>query len=305
MMIGAPPRDLPDEFGKYDRRVKQLGVGEVGKCGDIRAELEGDGEAGETVLRDSFSRVPLQVMRALHPDESFPEMAYVYLMSPSGGILQGDRLRIEILLDRRAHAHITTQSATKVYGMKSNYATQELTLEVGKGCYLEFVPDQLIPYAGSRFHQSTRLKVHDEGTAIYSEIVVPGRATRGESFEYDILSLKTLGLGLDSRVRFRDAVLLEPRVDDPLQALEPDAPVFGSLFVVTSAIPARALVAAVDAELRARGATGGASVLPGKDGIFVRMTGGSSEELKGTAAAIVSRLRHDIIGRDSGGTRKY
>ena len=70
--------------------MRRLPVGEAGKSGMVKLEFETDERTGRTVATDIFSKVPLQVQKVLYPEESFPEMAYAYIMSPSGGVLQGD-----------------------------------------------------------------------------------------------------------------------------------------------------------------------------------------------------------------------
>ncbi|MEM2759265.1 MAG: urease accessory protein UreD, partial [Nitrososphaerales archaeon] len=145
--------DLPEEFSAYEKEVKQLTVGNTGKTGSLVIVLERDTQTDKTVASDLFSTIPLLVQRTLYIEESFPEMAYVYIMSPSGGILQGDRLKIDIKLKNNAQAHITTQAANKIYSMNANYATQIIDLSVDDNCYVEFIPDALIPYRSSRFYQ--------------------------------------------------------------------------------------------------------------------------------------------------------
>lgn len=300
--LALAPEDLPEEFSAYEGEVRQLSVGEVGKSGELRLEFEADPLSGRTVASEVFSRVPLQVQKALYLDST--GIAYAYIMSPSGGVLQGDRLRIEVRVGRGARAHLTTQAATKVYGMERNYATQEVDVVVEERGYLEFVPDQLIPYKGSRFHQSVRMRVHDGATMVYSEVVTPGRTGRGERFDYDVCSLKTVGLDQDSAVRFRDAVFLEPKRYSPLRVLEPERPVFASVYVVTS-LEAQALADAVHAILDRSRVRGGVSVLPGRDGVFARMAAATSDELKDAIGRVVAEVRRGVLGERFVGTRKY
>jgi urease accessory protein len=304
------PVDLPEEFSVYEgERVRQLPVGETGKSGMVKLEFEIEGRTGQTVATDIFSKVPLQVQKVLYPEESFPEMAYVYIMSPSGGILQGDRLRVEISLKKGARVHVTTQAATKVYRMSANYATQDVAVFVDEGCYLELVPDQLIPYGDSRFHQRMTMRVHDDATMLYSEIVTPGRTGRGERFQYDIFSLKTIGLDQASRLRFLDALLLEPkRSSRPQDVFGGEREVFANLFVVTRSLGTSALCDSVYDVLEGGGrgsVRGGASALPGGDGISARLVARTAEELKRAVDGIVGVLRRDILGREFTGTRKY
>src|SRR5919107_5270743 len=185
------PVDTPPEVLAYDSELKQLEVGKAGKLGALTLGLEGDPERGKTVVKEQYSKVPLFTQRALYLEESLPSMAYMYIISPSGGILQGDRYRMDITLKNNAFFHLTTQGATRLYRMDKNYATQLVNITVGEGCYFEYIPDQIIPYRNSRFYQNVTLNTHDNSTMVYSEIVVPGRVGSGESFEYDICYMKT------------------------------------------------------------------------------------------------------------------
>ncbi len=111
------PRNIPPEFEVYLTR-SQSEVGKSGKVGILSLKLERDAETGKTVIREQYSQVPLNIQRAMYLEESLPEMAYVYIVSPSGGILQGDRFSIEITASNNTYAHVTTQGATRIYKME-------------------------------------------------------------------------------------------------------------------------------------------------------------------------------------------
>ena len=170
------PNDIPSEFSVYDKKVDQLNVGKTGKVGFLRIKLEKDSKKNKTVVTDQYSQIPLYTQKALYYDEFIPNMANLFIMSPSGGILQGDRYRMDITLTNQAVCHITTQGATRIYKMNSNYATQLINITVSKNSYLEFIPDQLIPYQKSRYYQKVELNIEDSATLVYSEILTPGRA---------------------------------------------------------------------------------------------------------------------------------
>ena len=53
--------------------------------------------------------------RALYCDQAMPDLAWLFVITTSGCVLQGDRLALEVALAPRAQAHVTTQSATKVH----------------------------------------------------------------------------------------------------------------------------------------------------------------------------------------------
>ena len=65
-----------------------------------------------TVLASCRFTLPLQVLAPLSlPDEA----CVVSLLNPTGGVVGGDRLRIDVDVERGAHACLTTPSATRIY----------------------------------------------------------------------------------------------------------------------------------------------------------------------------------------------
>jgi urease accessory protein len=84
------PNDLPPEILAYGAALKQLEVGRAGKIGALVLRMEQNEDGGKTVVKEQYSKVPLFTQRALYLEESMPSMAYMYIVSPSGGILQGD-----------------------------------------------------------------------------------------------------------------------------------------------------------------------------------------------------------------------
>jgi urease accessory protein len=166
---------------------------------------------GKTVVTKQFSQVPLQFQRALYPENSLPEMAYLYVISPSGGVLQGDRYRMDVSLKNKAIAHMTTQGATSIYSMDSNFASQIVNITLDENCYLEYIPDQIIPNKNSRYYQKVNLNIYDNATLVYSEILTPGRVAMDESFEYDICYLRTHCKNQDKKIRFLENTKIEPK----------------------------------------------------------------------------------------------
>ncbi len=81
------PDEIPPEILSYEAELKQLKPGRSGKLGALTLSFEKEQSVNRTVIREQFSKVPLFAMKALYLEESLPSMAYVYIMSPSGGVL--------------------------------------------------------------------------------------------------------------------------------------------------------------------------------------------------------------------------
>jgi len=300
------PDDIPPEVLAYGSEIKQLGVGKAGKIGALILRLEQDLERGKTVVKEQYSKVPLYTQRALYLEESLPSMAYMYIISPSGGILQGDRYRMDITLKNNACAHITTQGATRIYRMEKNYATQIVNVVVDDSCYFEFIPDQIIPYRDSRFYQKVDLKVHDNATMVYAEIIVPGRVASRESFEYDICYMKALARNQNRMLRFIDVAVLEPkkRVLKTLGILE-NFDVVGNMYILTETKYVTELSKDINSVLQKFSRiSGGATTLPHDSGVIIRILGEVASDLRSVMYEIIKITRRIILNASFSGIRK-
>ena len=299
------PDDLPSEILAYDSEVKQLGVGSVGKLGYLSLGLKRDPHSGKTIVKEQSSQVPLLTQRALYYETELPSMAYLQIVSPSGGILQGDRYRMDISLKDNAVAHLTTQGATRLYKMDSNFATQLVNVTVDENCYLEFIPDQIIPYRNSRFYQKVLLDVHDNASMIYSEIIVPGRTAMNESFEYDICYLKILAKSQD-KIRFVDVAMLEPKKQNlNTFGILGKQTVVGTIYIITKRDYVTELCDEINSSLQNIAKISfGASILPNDLGILVRLTGNSASDIRDAVYEVVKMTRKKILNAPFTGIRK-
>ena len=299
------PNDIPNEIQTYDAKVKQLGVGKSGKVGILDLELQKD-STGKTVVTKQFSQVPLQFQRALYPENSLPEMAYLYVISPSGGILQGDRYRTDVLLKNNAIAHMTTQGAICIYSMNSNFASQIVNITVNENCYLEYIPDQIIPYKNSRYYQKVNLRIHNNSTLIYSEILTPGRVAMGESFEYDICYLRTHCRNQDKKIRFLENTKIEPkkqRLRD-LGVLGEYGTV-GTVYILTRKEHVIELENTINEDIRNTEIVSiGTSILPDESGIVIRILAKKTDNVFDVIFKILEISRKKILGASFSKTRK-
>lgn len=301
------PSDIPPEISIYQEEPGQLGVGKAGKVGILQLKLERDADNRRTVIREQYCKTPLCVQRALYLEETLPAMAYVYIISPSGGILQGDRYRIDIVLSNNSLAHVTTQSATRIYKMEKNFGTQIVNVEVKEGSYFEYIPDQIIPFRNSRFYQAVELNVHDNATMIYSEMLVPGRVARGESFEYDICYIRTRARNQLGKPRFVDMIKLEPKKEHlRLEEIMGTFDVVGTMYIITRPLYIQDLQREINLKINELQEiiAGGASAFPNKQGIIVRMLGKTAGEVRNMIFEVIRISRRQIIGASFSGIRK-
>jgi urease accessory protein len=300
------PDNVPPEVEAYGGKIDQLGVGRPGKLGGLLLRLERDEYNGKTSVKEQYSKVPLYTQRALYQEEALPSMAYMYIISPSGGMLQGDRYRMDITLRNNASAHITTQGATRVYKMEKNYATQIVNIDVGEDCYFEYIPDQIIPYINSRFYQIANIKVHDSATMLYSEIMVPGRVASGESFQYDICYMKAVGKNQNDDLRFVDVAILEPKKRSMkyfgvMEGYE----TIGNMYIMTPKKYVEELNQQINEALGSfANLYAGATILPNDSGVMIRMLGDQFSTLRNAIFEVVRITRKKILNAPFSGIRK-
>jgi urease accessory protein len=300
------PDNIPPEILAYGSVLSQLGVGKAGKVGALVLRLEHDPDRQKTVAKEQYSKVPLYTQRVLYLEESLPSMAYMYIISPSGGILQGDRYRMDITLKNDAFFHLTTQGATRLYRMDKNYATQIVNITVGEGCYFEYIPDQIIPYRNSRFYQEVTLNTHDNSTMVYSEMLVPGRVGSGESFEYDICYLKTNSKNQNGELRFIDIAMLEPKKKSirnfgVLEGFD----VVGTVYILTETKYIRELNDQINSMIESLPKIyGGATILPNNSGIMIRLLGAFATDVRNVIYEVVRICRKVILNVSFSAIRK-
>lgn len=300
------PDDIPQEVLYYDSELSQLGVGKAGKLGALVLLLEKNAKVNKTVIKEQFSKVPLFTQRALYLEESLPSMAYLYIISPSGGVLQGDRYRIDIKLAQNAIAHITTQGATRLYRMDKNFATQILNISLDSNCYLEYVPDQIIPYRDSRFYQSVNLHVPDDATLIYSETIVPGRMAMGEYFNYDVCYLKTIAKNQSGTLKLVDTALLEPKKNQlkRLGILE-EFNMLSNMYLLIPSKYVNILNEKISENIQKYDKViARCSILPNDSGLVVRILGNMMDNIKEVTHTILRICRYEILGAGFSGIRK-
>lgn len=178
-----------------------LEASRVGRDGALSLRFERRGSA--TVLARCRYTLPLQVLAPLALEEG---TAVVSILNPTGGLLGGDRLRIDVDVGPGAHACLTTPSATKVYRTEGEPASQVVAMRLAAGAIVEWVPDHTIPFAGSAFTQTLSAELGEGARLILVDAFAAGRVARGEAWGFALLdstlSIRdTRGLLLHDRLR--------------------------------------------------------------------------------------------------------
>jgi urease accessory protein len=144
-------------------------------------------DRGTTTLRVKQQQPPWRVVRGF-PTATGETLAHVHNLS--GGILDTDSLSWQVDVGPRAQAQVTSAGATRVYRSRSpsSRASQRMRVSIAQDAYLEYLPDPLIPFAGSRFEQKARVEIERAGSLIWCDRVAPGRDASDEVFRFESLT---------------------------------------------------------------------------------------------------------------------
>lgn len=267
----------------------------TGRRGRLRLVFE---RRSGTILAEQSFRAPFHVQRAIHCDERLPEMAYLYVMSTSGGTLGGDSHHMEIVLKENSMAHVTTQGATRVYETRTEGASLAMDITLAENSYLEFMPDQTIPYGGSSYHQTVSISASRTATLVYVDVVTSGRRAMGESFRYDMFRTDVTARDEDGGMIFWDAAVLEPAKRNIAKyGILGDCTVTGSVYVLAPRSHTNILYDGINRLVSGNTAvTGGASMMRDNAGVLVRLLGAETRAVMGVARRVAGVVREEMLG---------
>jgi urease accessory protein len=150
-----------------------------------RAELYFSRRGQRTILSHQYATIPARVIRAFYTPED--PRAYVYLLTPTGGMLGGDRLDVHIVLEPQAQVCLTTASATKVHPATDLPAEQAVHIDLGPGSSLEYFPEPTILFRDARWRQRTIVRRAEDSRLLFSEGWSAGRVAHHEVFAFSSL----------------------------------------------------------------------------------------------------------------------
>jgi urease accessory protein len=285
-------------FAAFQDEPRQMASGAVGKTGFLRLGFERRGD--RTILAELDRRAPYMAQRVLYPEESLADLAWLFMITTSGCVLQGDRLALDVSIAPHARAHVTTQSATKIHTMDANYAVQTQAFEVGDGAYLEYLPEPLIPHRRARYLSDTRITIAPTATLLCAEIVQPGRKHHhpDESFGATLLSLATRAQRPDGRALFTEKLVIDP-VRRPVRqtGVMDSFDVLANVVLLTPKDCADRVHARVDADVdHDEGVAFGACRLPNDAGLVFKALGRESAQVKALVRTFWGIVREEITG---------
>jgi urease accessory protein len=162
---------------------------------------------GQTRLGDLYQRDPCRV---LFPAPELGEPPQAVLLTTSGGVTDGDSLKMAIEIGPGGAAVATTQAAEKIYraAKGGGHCAVDVAVRVGEGASLDWLPQETIVFQGARLKRRTVAEVEPGGALLACEMVVLGRAASGERFVSGLL-LDSWSVRRTGRLAWTDTLRIE------------------------------------------------------------------------------------------------
>ena len=202
---------------------EKLATGNRPQATDLAPSARGAGHGhgrGTLVARLEGVRSVLALMRAASPlkflQPTFPgtRSACACLLTFGGGLIDGDVVDVDLVVEPGATLVLFTQATTKAF---KGHTRQNFRAEVHGT--LVFLPDPVAAFGGARYRQRVDITLHDQGSAVVLDGFTSGRAAYGERWAFDGLDLATC-VRRDGALLVRDATRLDvadgpiaPRLD--------------------------------------------------------------------------------------------
>ena len=252
---------------------------------DGATELRFARRDGVTSLAHLFQRAPCRVLFPNSPADDLPLAA---LLTTSGGLAGGDRIRISVGADEGTQAIITTQAAEKIYRSLGPETRIDIALTVGADAWLEWLPQETILFDRARLARRTTAEIEPGGRLLATEMIVFGRTARGERLSAGLLHERWT-VRVAGRLVWVDAIRLDGDIASRLDApggFDGATAIATAIYVgadAPSLLPL-ARASALDSDSRA-----GASLIG--DILLARFIGHDARVLRADLARYVADLR--------------
>jgi urease accessory protein len=258
------------------------------------------------VFRRTNCQSPWHLFPPIYLDDS--GAAYTLLLNPSGGLVGGDHLSIDLHLGPETHVLISTPSANRVYRSLAETSVQDVDIHLDSGAILEWFPEHTIPFAGSRFRQSIHVQLAKGATVLLWDAIASGRIARGERWGFTSLD-NEIRITTASGLSVKEQYALKPADRLGSLGLAEEWDYVGSLFLIGDLVEAgvwTSLESTLAEILETNpGQVLGAVSQPAAPGLVVKLVARSAPDLTAMLYALWTAVRKELWDLPPVALRKY
>ena len=162
---------------------------------------------GLSAATTAWARTPLKLLTPRSRGGS----VWAYTSSFGGGMVAGDRTRLEVTVDAGARCFLGTQASTKIYRNPSNLpCSHDLLARVADDALLILAPDPVQCFAESSYEQRQHFTLTSTANLMLVDWLSAGRVARGELWNFRRYSSRN-EVERQGKKLLVDAVLLDSR----------------------------------------------------------------------------------------------
>jgi urease accessory protein len=136
---------------------------------------------GLSAATTAWARSPMKLLTPRSRGES----VWAYTSSFGGGMVAGDRTRLEATVDSGACCFLGTQASTKIYRNPAHLpCSHELIAKIGDDALLILAPDPVQCFADSSYEQRQRFTLSASANLLLIDWMSGGRTARGERWGF-------------------------------------------------------------------------------------------------------------------------
>jgi urease accessory protein len=136
---------------------------------------------GLSAATTAWARSPMKLLTPRSRGES----VWAYTSSFGGGMVAGDRTRLEVTVDPGARCFLGTQASTKIYRNPSHLpCSHELVAKIGDDALLILAPDPVQCFADSSYEQRQHFTLGASANLLLIDWMSGGRTARGERWGF-------------------------------------------------------------------------------------------------------------------------
>lgn len=174
------------------------------------SHLELDYIREKTRVTRMVSRVPLRLLETGQHQHAVE----IQLSSYGGGILQGDRVALNIRCGDRTGLRLKSQANTHVYRNDiQQEAIQRLSADCGERTVIEVIPEPVVLHAGADFRQEQAWNISESTDFVLADWMQSGRSESNEQFAFKRFESRVL-IALDDQPVLEENFICRPEMDD-------------------------------------------------------------------------------------------
>ena len=155
-----------------------------------------------SVVSRAYATSPLRLLTPANHGHA----AWIYTSSFGGGLVDGDRIAMDVDVGRGAAAFISTQASTKIYRSPDG-TSADMHARVAADGLLVVAPDPIVCFSGARYRQTQTVELADRAALVLVDWVSSGRHAAGERWAFDEYHGR-ITVRLDGHLLVHDALAL-------------------------------------------------------------------------------------------------